>query len=429
MKQKSPKYSIIIPARNGGKYLPSCIDTIISQEYADYEIIISDDHSTDSSKEYLATLLTRPNIRVIEPPESLSMTEHWEWALSHANGQWLIFVGQDDGLQPYFFELAEKLTAIAEAENIRTIMSERAYFFWPGCELVYGDIAVNYYARNKIKILNTQSEALKALLGIQNYFELPQMYTTSLFHKSILDEAREKQDGKVLTCHPQDANLGVIACSLDKHYLKSYIPLGWVGSSPKSAGMAINFSHNSHDQIEEIKQLEQEYKTKIKNSELSYHELAGDFSFGDTSLYFWQAFLKTPALRKQSINKFLVSRSFKIIFFGALKSRLLLQNCSSKKIQEFNSILQKNTCSRFAIFITAVILLPIGKIFKVLNIFYRASMKINRVLLGRNVTIRLFRKEHTDLTIKQASSCVQAMIAKRKLFSCIVKTLQLRHLE
>ena len=39
-----------------------------------------------------------PNITILHTQESLSMTEHWEWALSHAKGEWRIFVGQDDGL-------------------------------------------------------------------------------------------------------------------------------------------------------------------------------------------------------------------------------------------------------------------------------------------------------------------------------------------
>lgn len=409
----TPKYSIIIPARNGGKYLPACVDTIISQEYADYELIISDDHSTDGSKEYLATLLAYPNISVIEPAEPLSMTDHWEWALSHANGQWMIFVGQDDGLQPYFFQLADKLTAIAEAKKLRTIMSQRAYFFWKGCEFLYGDIAVSYYARNKIKVHNSKYEALKALLGIQNYFELPEMYTTSLFHKSILDEAREKQGGRVLTCHPQDANLGVIACSLDNYYLKSYIPLGWIGTSPKSAGMAIASSGDSCNQTKEMNELEREYKSKIENSGISYHELAGDFSFDDASLYFWQACLKTPALRGQALNSFLVSRAFKTFFFGALKARLLQQKRYARKAEEFSRIIQKNNCSNLIIALIGIALFFIGMAFKTPMFLYRAITKINSDLFTHNI-LRLSWKNNQDLTLKRASDVVLELVDNKE---------------
>ena len=52
----NPKYSIILPARNGFNYLPTCINTIIDQNYNDYELIISDDHSNDGTKQYLNNL-------------------------------------------------------------------------------------------------------------------------------------------------------------------------------------------------------------------------------------------------------------------------------------------------------------------------------------------------------------------------------------
>lgn len=73
-------------------------------------------------------------------------------------------------------------------------------------------------------------ETLKALLGLQSYFELPQMYTTSTFHKPILDQARELQSGKVFSAHPQDENLAAIAYSLEKTILKIIYStlLGWM---------------------------------------------------------------------------------------------------------------------------------------------------------------------------------------------------------
>lgn len=404
----SRKYSIIVPSRNGGKYLEACIETIVTQEYDDYELIISDDHSTDGTKEYLKRYLSHPNVTVIEPTEELSMTEHWEWALSHATGTWQIFVGQDDGLQPYFFKLADKLTSLAKEKNIRTIMSSRAYYFWDGCEPVYGDISVDFSAINKVKVHNSFYEAIKALLGIQTYFELPEMYTTSLFHKSILNEAREKQNGQVLTCHPQDANLGVIACSLEKHYLKSYIPLGWVGSSPKSAGMAIGAQSKGfkEEDAEILKKLEQEYTEKIKKSKFRYNEFAGNFSFGDIPLYFWQAFLETPSLRSRKINNILSSKIFKYILFSSLQTRLWMENINQKKMEEFKHILKKNECSLALIQIISIFIITITICYKSINLFFRATRKLYRIFFGSSIKIHFNRSDNHDITMKKASDIV-----------------------
>ncbi|MBP1535818.1 MAG: glycosyltransferase, partial [Ruminococcus sp.] len=44
-----PKYSFVIPVYNVEKYLNECVDSILSQTYKDYEIILVDDGSKDNS--------------------------------------------------------------------------------------------------------------------------------------------------------------------------------------------------------------------------------------------------------------------------------------------------------------------------------------------------------------------------------------------
>jgi len=319
----APKFSIIIPSRNGGKYLPSCISTIISQDYTNYELIISDDNSEDSTQEYLSTL-EHPKVRIIRPPERLSMAEHWDWALSHVKGEWLIFVGQDDGLQPYFFQLADKLTSLANKKNLRAIMSRRAYYYWHGCEPFYGDTVASYYASNHLETRSIFVETLITLIGLQDYFELPQMYTTSIFHHKIIDKAREKQLGRIMVTHPQDANLAAIACSLEKKYLFSNIPFGWVGSSPISVGLAVVSEGNI-----EMDLLKEEYLEKTNTSKLPYNPYVGDFSIGSTVLYFYGALLETRRLRNRIINLLFQSRLIKKIVLADAIYELTRKNITT----------------------------------------------------------------------------------------------------
>lgn len=393
---------MIIPARNGGNYLRACIESILCQD-ADFELIVSDDHSSDGSSDYLASL-THPNVVFLSPPKSLSMAEHWEWALSHASGEWLIFVGQDDGLQNYFFRLADKLTAIAHKKSIRAIMSRRAYFFWPGCEFVYGDISVSYAARNRFKIANSKWEALKALLSFQHYFELPHMYTSSLFHRSLLHEAKKRLGGKVFVAHPQDANLVAIACSLDSHYLKSCIPLGWVGSSPKSAGMAITsggVNRKGPDQ-ETLTELKIEYERKVNSSPIEYDERAGDFGFGDNAIYFWQACLRTAALRRNGLNTFLGGDLLKRLIFSSILIRRGLFINDEKGLKRFKEILFRNHCSYLGSLALGMGLLP----FHALNFIAMALTKSAFPLLlpiGR-VRFRVFWKQDPSMTLQSASN-------------------------
>jgi len=355
----------MIPARNGGLYLKEAINSVLSQKFEDYELIISDDNSTDNSREYLKTL-KHPNVKVLFPEPGMSMSEHWDYVQSKSIGIWQIFLGQDDGLQPYFFEYAEYLTNLANKKNIRTIMSSRAYFFWPGVEDTYGEIAVSYNAIPKEITLNSKKEALKALLGLQSYFELPEAYTTSIFNKSIFDETRKLQNGKLFLSHPQDANLAAIACSLEKIYLKTLIPLGWVGSSPKSAGLAIT------DKKEELSELRSDYLQKIKNSKIIYRCDLGDFSFGSLAAYLWQAFIQTPTLRPQRVNKILESVLFKSLVLGGIRNYVKIHYAKEK---EFLDIVKNNHCSLILINIVSFILQFISfmdkNVHRIRNKFYK----------------------------------------------------------
>ena len=410
MKNINIKYSILIPARNGGKCLPTCVETIISQDFHDYELIISDDHSVDNTPEYLSAI-DHPNVKIVYPQESMSMAEHWEWVLSQANGEWVMFVGQDDGLQPYFFELAERLTAYAKQKKIRTIMSERAYFFWPGCEAIFGDFSVSYSGISRLSILNCKVQAFLALLGFQTYFELPEMYSSSLFHRSIIEEVRQKQKGNLFVTHPQDANLAAIACSLDSRYLKSGIPLGWIGTSPKSAGIAVGLPNDS------TMQLKEEYLKKITISRLPYYPLAGDFALSSQAVYFWAALLQTPHLRERWINHLLMSKIFKTLMFAGVFVNLFLPETRHKneRMRMFEEIVHLSHCNLILIAI-------ISRMFRVLYEFYQLGKRVNKKI-KRLYRPSCFYQTHwsrnPDTSMIQASRYIKQMIAEERMIKKI----------
>lgn len=297
-----PKYSIIIPAYNGMPYLKNCVESIIFQKYDDYELILSEDHSSDGTAEYIDSLKDEHIIK-LHCPERMSMAEHWEFAQGYASGDWQIFVGQDDALQSYFFELADKLVSICDKKHLNVIMSERAYYLWPGCDDVYGTDKVNYIARKEFKILKTAYELENALYRKSiSYMDFPSMYTTSLFRKTFIENIKNLQNRKLFTTHPQDANLAALVAVFQRKYLKSYIPIGWVGSSPKSAGLAISNFGNS---------LSKDYLKVTTESRLPRHLLAGKFEFSSHPVYFWGALLSISEKFDLRLYKKLISPKIK----------------------------------------------------------------------------------------------------------------------
>ena len=96
----TPKVSIILPARNEEKYLEKCLDSLIDQDYQNYEIIVIDDSSEDSTGKIIAEY-AKKNSKVIHVSAN-SKPEGWmgkNWACMegyrHSTGELLLFTDAD----------------------------------------------------------------------------------------------------------------------------------------------------------------------------------------------------------------------------------------------------------------------------------------------------------------------------------------------
>lgn len=101
METTRPKVSVVIPVKNGMKYLPEALNSVYAQDYGDIEIVISDDRSTDGSIEYLLKeAKLRNNLRVIHPPHPMKIDEHWTFVCENSNGEYVKLLCSDDVLFP-----------------------------------------------------------------------------------------------------------------------------------------------------------------------------------------------------------------------------------------------------------------------------------------------------------------------------------------
>ena len=91
-----PLYSIIIPAYNAEAYLQRCLDSIIAQDFTDYEVICIDDGSTDSTPTLLANY---SQVNVITQPNQ-GMATARNRGLEEASGEYVMFVDSDDTICP-----------------------------------------------------------------------------------------------------------------------------------------------------------------------------------------------------------------------------------------------------------------------------------------------------------------------------------------
>ena len=101
----SPRVSVIIPSYNHGRFLRERVDSILSQTYGDFEIILLDDASTDDTAAVLREYAGHPRIRfVIRQSNSGSVFKQWNAGVAMAQGQYVWIAESDDCADVRFLE-------------------------------------------------------------------------------------------------------------------------------------------------------------------------------------------------------------------------------------------------------------------------------------------------------------------------------------
>jgi glycosyltransferase involved in cell wall biosynthesis len=111
------RLSIGVPAYNQGNYLQDTLESILHQDVPFHEIVVSNNHSTDSTAEVIAAIQGRfpGRVRSIVPPQHLTMVSNWNFTASQLSGDWFSLLSSDDLALPNFVRSVQ--TAAARSEN------------------------------------------------------------------------------------------------------------------------------------------------------------------------------------------------------------------------------------------------------------------------------------------------------------------------
>jgi glycosyltransferase EpsH len=119
-----PKMTFIVPVYNVEKYLGKCVSSILNQSLSDFELLLINDGSTDTSLEVCNQLAsTESRIRVFSQ-SNCGQAMARNRGLGLARGKYISFIDPDDWIHP---EMAEKLVAVMQA-SVADFVSFRMAF-------------------------------------------------------------------------------------------------------------------------------------------------------------------------------------------------------------------------------------------------------------------------------------------------------------
>lgn len=124
-----PMVSIIVPIYNAEQYLRRCVDSILNQEYTDFELLLVNDGSTDASGDICEEYRDQdPRVIVIQK-ENTGVSDSRNRALDRARGKYLQFLDSDDWITPdatrLFVRAAEEYGCDMVISDFYRVVGER----------------------------------------------------------------------------------------------------------------------------------------------------------------------------------------------------------------------------------------------------------------------------------------------------------------
>ena len=151
--------SVIIPAYNIENYIENCINSVLNQTYTDFEILLVDDGSTDSTGKIADELASKDSrIRVFHT-ENKGVSNARNTALRKAKGEYLSFIDGDDFIESTLFE--DAINSIIKM-NADAFMFE--YFIDNSSSSIKHSIDMSFYGTI------SSEKAIQFSIDVQNRF-------------------------------------------------------------------------------------------------------------------------------------------------------------------------------------------------------------------------------------------------------------------
>lgn len=90
--KKAPFFSIVIPTKNRPEYLKDSIQSVLLQDFDDYELIVSDNFNDEHTQRLIAEFGDYDRFFSFRTDKELNMIDHWEFATKKAKGEYVILL-------------------------------------------------------------------------------------------------------------------------------------------------------------------------------------------------------------------------------------------------------------------------------------------------------------------------------------------------
>lgn len=222
--------SIVVTTKDRYEYLKYFIKNTMRFEGRNWELIVQD--NTEANTEIIQFLnhINDNRIKYYHISEPIPISTNADIAVSHANGKYISFMGDDDIISPHIMKLAEYM----DKNYIDAAIFNRAWYIWPGVSFYHKFPSVRIPSfTGKMIDLDVRRERELVLAGKKaGLGYLPVSYQ-ALTRKECMDKVRE-HSGSYFPGASPDISGGIAASYFVHKFIYVDAPFISSGQSPKS---------------------------------------------------------------------------------------------------------------------------------------------------------------------------------------------------
>jgi len=225
-----PKFSIVIPTRNRAYTLFYTLKTCLNQYgFDDYEIVVSDNCSEDNTAEKIKEL-NSDKIKYYKTDKPLSMVGSWNFAISKAIGDYVLFLGSDDAIHSHGLYFLNKIISTTGEKIVCWLPNS---YSWPDNIVQCSKNTLSLKRKNTNTIINAREYIKKTVSELMYNGIFPSIYIKAVVHKDLIKDLVNRT-GFVFDSIGPDVYFGFAISAIIEHYTVIGTPICLIGHSGTS---------------------------------------------------------------------------------------------------------------------------------------------------------------------------------------------------
>ena len=231
-----PRFSIVVPTRQRPHTLPYTLATILNQDHDSFEVIVADNASSSETRAVVEAI-NSPKIRYVRSDSPLTIAANWMRGLAATRGEWITYLGDDDGLMP---SALRDVDAIIATHAVESIGYYPGLYAWPCADDTGEANLLQLLISDNVQVMAAR-DALSAMMQTPGSWSIPMLYH-GWISRTLLNRAATS--GDIFVSNYPDTFAGILLAAHTDYFATVESPLSINGYSATSNSM--RWLHTSH---------------------------------------------------------------------------------------------------------------------------------------------------------------------------------------